>query len=390
MKKIKTESIGAMDAPAHILFMIDQLCEAGGAERVLLNTIRWLPKERFRCSLITFKLDTSLELFRSLPCPHFVYPLRRTYDWNAFRTLSKIREFLLTENVRIVHTFHETADLWGGLVSKIGANRILVSSRRDMGILRRFKHDIAYRMLNPMFDLVLAVSEEVRRFCVQKDHLAPRRVATLYNGLELGVTSRNGADSLRTLLSLNSSTAVIATVGNIRRVKGIDILVETAAIVARQKPNVLFLVIGASSDLEYLRQLKARITDLGVSANVRFWGETTDVAALLRSCDLFFLPSRSEGFSNALIEAMAWSLPCVATNVGGNAEAVADGESGYIIESEDAAGAANRILAVLESRDLARSMGAAGRKIVENRFTAEIMIKQLVGHYERLLADRRN
>jgi glycosyltransferase involved in cell wall biosynthesis len=390
MKKIKTESIGAMDAPAHILFMIDQLCEAGGAERVLLNTIRWLPKERFRCSLITFKLDTSLELFRRLPCPHFVYPLRRTYDWNAFRTLSKIREFLLTENVRIVHTFHETADLWGGLVSKIGANRILVSSRRDMGILRRFKHDIAYRMLNPMFDLVLAVSEEVRRFCVQKDHLAPRRVATLYNGLELGVTSRNGADSLRTLLSLNSSTAVIATVGNIRRVKGIDILVETAAIVARQKPNVLFLVIGASSDLEYLRQLKARITDLGVSANVRFWGETTDVAALLRSCDLFFLPSRSEGFSNALIEAMAWSLPCVATNVGGNAEAVADGESGYIIESEDAAGAANRILAVLESRDLARSMGAAGRKIVENRFTAEIMIKQLVGHYERLLADRRN
>lgn len=390
MKKIKTESIGAMDAPAHILFMIDQLCEAGGAERVLLNTIRWLPKERFRCSLITFKLDTSLELFRSLPCPHFVYPLRRTYDWNAFRTLSKIREFLLTENVRIVHTFHETADLWGGLVSKIGANRILVSSRRDMGILRRFKHDIAYRMLNPMFDLVLAVSEEVRRFCVQKDHLAPRRVATLYNGLELGVTSRNGADSLRTLLSLNSSTAVIATVGNIRRVKGIDILVETAAIVARQKPNVLFLVIGASSDLEYLRQLKARITDLGVSANVRFWGETTDVAALLRSCDLFFLPSRSEGFSNALIEAMAWSLPCVATNVGGNAEAVADGESGYIIESEDAAGAAKRILTVLESRDLARRMGAAGRKIVENRFTAEIMIKQLVGHYERLLADRRN
>jgi glycosyltransferase involved in cell wall biosynthesis len=123
---------------------------------------------------------------------------------------------------------------------------------------------------------------------------------------------------------------------------------------------------------------------------VRFWGETTDVAALLRSCDLFFLPSRSEGFSNALIEAMAWSLPCVATNVGGNAEAVADGESGYIIESEDAAGAAKRILTVLESRDLARRMGAAGRKIVENRFTAEIMIKQLVGHYERLLADRRN
>ena len=54
---------------AHVLFMIDQLCEMGGAERILLNTIRLLPKERYRCSLITFKIDSSLGVFENMPCP---------------------------------------------------------------------------------------------------------------------------------------------------------------------------------------------------------------------------------------------------------------------------------------------------------------------------------
>lgn len=376
----------------HVAYFIDQLCEAGGAERMLLNTIRLLPKDRFRCSLITFKLDSSRELFRSLPCPHFVYPMQRTYDWNAFRTSSTIREFLERENVQIVHTFHETSDLWGGFISKIGGNRILVSSRRDMGILRSKKHDIGYRLMNPMFDFVLTVSEEVRQFCIRKDHLAPQRVATLYNGLELQrVTPRNGLRSLRTLLSVDSNTPLIATVGNIRRVKGIDILVEAAAIVASQRPNALFLVVGPSSDPEYFRQIKARINHLGMASNVHFLGEANDVAALLLYCNIFFLPSRSEGFSNALIEAMACGLPCVATNVGGNGEAVSHGQSGYLIDSEDAESAAARILALLRDPDSAFKMGAAGRKIVEERFTADTMIRQLVGHYERLLVDdRRN
>src|SRR5579859_5851739 len=157
-------------SPIHILYVIDQLCEAGGAERMLLKMIQLLPRERFRCSLITFKIDETLDLFRELPCPRLVLPLGRTYDLNAFQSARKIQKFIRDEEVRIVHTFHETSDLWGGLVSRMKRGPALVSSRRDMGILRSPKHDFGYRMMNPMFDLVLAVSEEVRRFCIQKDH----------------------------------------------------------------------------------------------------------------------------------------------------------------------------------------------------------------------------
>jgi glycosyltransferase involved in cell wall biosynthesis len=376
-------------APVHVLFLIDQLREAGGAERMLLNTIRWLPREHFRCSLITFKIDESLELFKNLPCPHFVFPLRRTYDWNAFQIARKLREFIRKENVQIVHTFHETSDLWAGLIAKMSGDLALVSSRRDMGILRSPKHNVGYRLMNSKFDLVLTVSEEVRRFCIERDHLLPGKVATLWNGLELDrIPPKNGMGTLRSSLGVAVSTPVIATVGHVRRVKGIDVLVETAGIVAKKFPEAVFLIVGRNAESPYSQELATRIQELGIQRNVRFYGETEAISPLLRMCDIFFLPSRSEGFSNALIEAMACSLPCVATRVGGNAEAVEESQSGYLVDNEDAKTAAERIMQLLENPDAAKRMGLAGREIVERKFTANVMIDQLTGHYDRLLAAR--
>src|SRR6202035_213909 len=200
-------------APIHVLFVIDQLCEAGGAERILLNTIRLLPRSRFRCSLVTFKLDATLPLFQSLPCPYVVLPLRKTYDLQALRVGRELREFLRKADVRIVHTFHETSDLWAGLVSKLGGGPLLVSSRRDMGILRSLKHHIGYRLMNSQFDLVTTVSEQVRKFCIEKDQTDSARVVTIYNGLELDkipVCSRLGP--LRAKIGADADTPIVLTV----------------------------------------------------------------------------------------------------------------------------------------------------------------------------------
>jgi glycosyltransferase involved in cell wall biosynthesis len=385
-----TENSASRDTqPVHVLFVIDQLCEAGGAERMLLNTIRLLPRERFRCSLLTFKIDESLELFKHLPCPHLVFPLRNTYNWNALQTALKIREFIRSENVRIVHTFHETSDLWAGLIAKMCGPVSLVSSRRDMGILRSAKHRVGYRLMNAKFDLVLTVSEEVRKFCIETDHLSPDKVMTLWNGLEMEkVPERNGPGSLRSALGVDVSSPIVATVGHVRPVKGIDVLVETAGIVSRIFPKAIFLIIGRNPESSYSRQVAARIGELGLQANVRFFGESEEISSLLNMCDLFFLPSRSEGFSNALIEAMACGLPCVATRVGGNAEAVEEGRSGYLVDNEDAGSAADRIERLLEHPEKAKKMGQAGREIVENKFTAAAMIDRLTQHYERLLVAR--
>jgi len=373
----------------HVLYLIDQLCEMGGAERILLNTIRLLPKDRFRTSLITFRLDPNLPVFADFPCPYQVFPIQRTYGVSGIKAAWKLREFIRGENVSIVHTFFETSDLWGGFISKTAGKISLVSSRRDMGILRSGKHDIAYRFMNPYIDLVTTVSEEVRRFCIQKDNLPPAKVQTLYNGLELEkIQSAPRADNLHSSLGIESSAPLIVTVGHIRRVKGFDVLIEAAARVVPEFPNAVFLIVGRTSDPRHFQELQALISKLGLQANVRFLGETEAIYPLLKVSDVFVLPSRSEGFSNALIEAMACEVPCIATRVGGNPEAIIEGTTGYLFESEDAATGADRIVALLRNPAQARRIGIAGREMVERRFTAEAMIQQLVESYDRLLQGR--
>jgi len=379
------------DSRAHVLFLIDQLCEMGGAERVLLNTIRLLPKERYRCSLITFKIDSRLGIFDSMPCPFYVFPMRRTMNWGGLQTARKLRSFIRSEGVKIVHTFFETSDIWGGFVSKSTRLPVLVSSRRDMGILRSSKHDLGYRLVNPCFDLVLTVSEQVRQFCISKDRLTPQKVQTLYNGLELErIGNGNGHRDLRASFGLDPSSPTIITVGNIRRVKGIDVLVEAAARVLAEFPNATFLVVGRNSEPAHFQEIERRITALGIKGNVRFLGECENVYPLLKMSDVFYLPSRSEGFSNALIEAMACALPCVATRVGGNAEAIEEGRNGYLVTNEDAGAAADRILELLRDPVGAMRMGAAGREVVEKKFTADVMIHRLTQFYDRLLVGDRS
>jgi glycosyltransferase involved in cell wall biosynthesis len=101
------------------------------------------------------------------------------------------------------------------------------------------------------------------------------------------------------------------------------------------------------------------------------------------------LPSRSEGFSNAIVEAMAASLPVVATNVGGNAEAVSDGLSGFIVPPEDPEQLATAIARLLSDPSQAMAMGLAGKKLAAERFTTEAMMNRITAVYEKLLTPTR-
>lgn len=370
-----------------VLFITDQLCAPGGSERTLFRMIEGLSGRGFDCRVVTFKHNSEIELFRRPPCPLTALPLRKTYDLNAIRVAMKIRQLIRAHAVDVVHTFHETSDLWGGAVAKLSSCPVLVSSRRDMGIFRSRKHGIAYRVANPWFDAVLTVSEQVRRYCIQTDGLAPEKVRTVYNGVDLGRIEQMPADNhLRRELGLSERAHVVTTVGNVRRVKGLDILLRAAASVCREAPETFFLVVGKTTEPDYLAELQQLAESMGLRDRVRFAGEREDVPAVLKASNIFCLPSRSEGFSNALIEAMACSLPCVATNVGGNAEAICDGANGFIVNPEQPEALAGRLLGLVREPATAREMGAAARRTVEKQFTFESMIDNLASIYAELAA----
>jgi glycosyltransferase involved in cell wall biosynthesis len=379
-------SKNAGDFP-HVLYVIDQLNQLGGAERVLLEITRRLSQNRFRCSVVAFNVNPDLDALRAFSTPLYNLPLKRTYDFNAAKLAIRLHRLIRAERISIVHTFFETADLWAAPIAKLSGCPILISSRRDMGILRTRKHNLAYPFVNRLFDRVLAVSEEVRSYSIRQDRLSPQRVETLYNGVDMAELDRKAAEgNARQELGLQTGVPVVSTLANIRSIKGIDVLVRAAQRVCVEFPQTIFLVVGRVLEPETMFALQAQVDSLRLTNNFRFTGEMANPFPVLRASNVFCLPSRNEGFSNALIEAMGCGLPCVATRVGGNAEALEEGKNGYLVASEDADPIADRILGLLRDQELAQRLGAAARVTVRERFSMEAMMHRLMGIYDELLA----
>jgi glycosyltransferase involved in cell wall biosynthesis len=366
----------------HVLLVVDQFPKSlGGGERIVLRLAALLPQYGYRVSILTFFIHPeSSVLSAPSPCPIYTLPLQRTYDLTALRAAFELRRFLREQKVRIVQTFFESSDIWAGFVVKTLSSARLVWSRRDMGILRSRKHSLSYRLMAGVPDRVFAVSEQVRRHCIEVDRIDAHRVETIYNGLDLVGPTIAGT------FAKVPGKFLVTTVGNVRHVKGHDLFIRAAAVVVQRFPEALFSIAGEVLEPKYFEELQGLVRELKLSERFHFVGGVTDVRKHLSQADVFVLPSRSEGFSNAIVEAMAGSLPVVATNVGGNAEAVQDGVSGFIVPPEDAAALAEAITELLADRSKAIQMGAAGKRLVAERFTTDAMMKRIATAYANLLA----
>ncbi len=374
---------GKMDrrdaALPHVLLVLDQFPKSlGGGERIALRLAGLLPRYGYRVSILTFFIHPESSVHKTPPpCPVYVLPLQRTYDLKALRGAFALKDFIEEQRVEIVQTFFESSDIWAGFVVKSLTGAKLIWSRRDMGILRTRKHHISYRLMAGLPDRVFAVSEQVRRYSIEVDGVAPERVQTVYNGLDL--------HSRATRRVRAAGQILITTVGNVRRVKGHDVLIQAAASVVRRFPEASFSVAGEVLEPEYFAELQGMVRELNLSGNFQFVGGVTDVPKHLATADIFVLPSRSEGFSNAIVEAMAEALPVVATDVGGNAEAVEDGVNGFIVPAEDSAALAEAICRLAGDAELAERMGLEGKRLAGERFTTEAMMRQITSAYAALL-----
>jgi glycosyltransferase involved in cell wall biosynthesis len=365
----------------HVLLVLDQFPKTlGGGERIVLKIAALLPQYGYRASILTFSVHPESAALNSPPCPIYLLPLQRTYDFKAFQAALRFRQFLRQQKIEIVQTFFESSDLWAGFLTRTLSNSKLVWSRRDMGILRTSKHHLGYRLMANAPHAVFAVSEQVRRHCIEIDRIDPARVQTVYNGLDL-------ADWNTPPRPANSpGKVIVTTVGNIRRVKGHDVFIKAAAAIVPHFPGASFSIAGDVLEPDYFSELQDLVRSLDLSNCFHFVGGITNLREHLSTSDIFVLPSRSEGFSNAIVEAMAASLPVVATNVGGNAEAVEDGVTGSIVPVDDPVALSAAITRLISNPSQAKAMGEAGRNLVMEKFTTEAMMSKIAACYKDLLA----
>ena len=358
-----------------ILYLIDYFHRTGGTEKHLSQLIDGL-SGTFVCAVVVFDMGSNalLDGLRARGVPIVNLPVGREYVPQAAVQAWRLAKLIRRERYDIVQTFHQKADTYGALIAWLAGARHLISSKRDTGEFRKPRHVFVNRRLRWLFDAFIAVAEGVRAAVVARDHLPPARVTTIYNGVDTTrfvVPSAAQRAAARERFGFGGSDFVVGMVARFRPEKNHDIFFAGLQQVLPRIPSLRVLAVGDGPLHATFRQQLAA-SDLG--SRTIFTGAVDDVLACLWALDVGCLtPGSNEGFSNAVIEQMAIGLPMIVTAVGGNAEAVRDGENGYVIAPRDAAALGRAVMALHGDPARAAAMGRASRLRTEQKFSLQRM-----------------
>jgi glycosyltransferase involved in cell wall biosynthesis len=348
--------------------------EPGGTERQMTELVRRLDPARWEVHLACFKatgqwFERAAERAVSVaefPVTSFMRASVGRHIWD-FARWCRTRRIAVVQATEIYsNIFALPAAAVGRVAVRIGSRRGLNSDRsRAQVALQR----AAYRAATKVIANSRASADQLRIEGVPEG-----KISIVPNGLDFGpYGARRKRPALRS----------IAVVANLRWLKGHDVLIDASVEILRHVPDARFELIGDGPERA---SLVARAAARGVDHAFTFTGHSTNVPARLAETDIFVLPSRTESFPNAVLEAMAAGLPVVASGVGGILELVEDGRTGWLVPPGDAQALAARVMQVIARPADAARIGAAARAEVFARFSFERMVAAFDGIYLTELA----
>lgn len=363
------------------------LLATGGTQRHLQQVLALLDRSRFDPHVYTLKPGGEVEAeLQAAGVP--VTCLRvgtRLGSPRSVMTILRTARRLRRERVAIVHGYQWRPALVGSLVGRLAGAPLLLASKRSLtGSDTRARH--AWRRIARRVDTILVNADALR---VEGESQGMRaRWALLQNGIDADrFRVPPPAAASRAAMGLDPVRAVVGTVGRLEHRKGQDqLLAALARMQARAgtaAPQLLLVGDGPTRSA-----LERQAAELGVARDVRFAGNLADVRPALAAMDVFVLPSREEGMSNALMEAMVAERPVVATAVGGNGELVTHDGTGVLVAPGDVDAMAHEVLMLLESPSRAARLTAAARAFVTSRFGAPARVAELERLYQERLEAR--
>lgn len=372
-----------------ILYITDAFYKLAGAERNLLEVVTRLNPHKYRPVVICFEGGEIVELLRNRGIEVIVLNLKKIYTIRAIIKALGIFKLIKQRNVKIIVTYHESSDFFGGIIAKLAGVPVIISSRRDMGYKLNKRHIQFYRIINNLFDKIITVSDAVKDKVYKTQNVPWHKLITIHNGVELEkFYIKIDKDALKKSLRLEKHRPVVGILAALRPIKGHRYFLEAASIILKELPDTYFLIIGWPDDEEYYEELKDFMNKLDIGKNVFFVGGRLDTAEMLSLVDVAVLSSINEGFSNTILEYMAAGKPVVATEAGGTKEAVIHKETGFLVPPCNAEGLASAIELLLRDSDLRIKMEKQGRERVEAYFSITKMMQHIERLYDDLLREK--
>jgi glycosyltransferase involved in cell wall biosynthesis len=346
----------------------------GGAEEHILTLLRGLDRSRFR-PLLVCPPETAAKLSADLPGDVAVVPLRlhRLRDLGAaFRLARLLRE----RRVDILHSHMFYSSLFASPVAWLCGVPVIVETPHVREHWRRGLKStyVVDRLAGRFVDRFIAVSRANARYLVGEKALPADKVVVIENGSDLGRFSRRRepAPDLKPSLGFGPRDPVLLALGRLEPQKGHRVLLQALPLVRREFPRARLVCVGEGGER---RTLEAQAASLQLTEAVRFVGYRSDVEAWLALADVMVLPSFYEGLPLVAIEALAAQRPVVATAVDGTPEVVVHGQTGLTVPAGDPTALAEAITRLLRQPEWARRLALAGRRWVEDRFSAQRQVR---------------
>jgi glycosyltransferase involved in cell wall biosynthesis len=309
-----------------------------------------------------------------------VTPIRYSGDADV-SAIWKIAAIVRNFSPNIVHIHSRRgADVWGAIAARLASNAKIITARRvDDPIKRTLLNRFRY---GPLCDHIVAVSQGIVR-ALEAGGVSRDKISQVYSAIEAQqYQSDVTPDVIRAELGLHAEGAVLAVIAQLIERKGHRFLLAAMAQVLQAFPQTQLLFLGEGALEENLR---ARVSDLGLTERVVFAGYRDDVGRVLQAIDILIHPATMEGFANVAMQAGAAEKPVITTDVGGMPESVADKETGLVVPPQNPNALAEAIISLLADPTRSRAMGAAGKQRVESRFTIEAMVSGTLEIYQQLL-----
>jgi glycosyltransferase involved in cell wall biosynthesis len=359
------------------LFVIDEL-DIGGTEQQILETVRRIDRDRFEPYVCCFRHGAKAREIEALGVPVLHEPKRLKADPGLVLRLAAMMK---RERFDIVQTYLWTANTWARIAARMAGVRWVLASERNVDIWEETYKRVIGRFLARSTDRIIANSEAVRQYLLGRGGLAADKVVTIYNGVNFDrFRTHTDATVRRRELGIADDVVLAGCLARIEPAKDHGTLLQAMALISSRVPKLELVLIGGGSEEE---RLKRMADELGIGPRVHFVGFRTDAAEWLQSVDISVLSSVKEGLSNTVLESMAAGRPVVATDVGGNAEVIVEGETGFLVPSRAPTELGAALAQVASSPEMMASFGAAGRRRADDLFSVDSMVK----HTERLYLD---
>ena len=359
-----------------LLIVIDEL-EPGGAERLVVDYAKNLSKEKYDikvCCLVRGGIFA--EELKKCNIPVIILGKRTRYDVSI---IIKLVHLILREKPDIVHTHKFTANTWGAVAAVISGVPKIFCTEHNVDTWKGNLEFLIDRIRTRFISKDITVSDEVYNFYRTKARIPVNKLLTIYNGIDPDISSVFvNKDKKLKELGISNGKPIVANIGRLVPQKAQHIFLEAIKILKNRGITAEYIFVGDGQIKDDLIRLSKK---LGISGETRFLGFRRDVQEIMKIIDIAVITSIREGFSVALLELMSAGVPVVATDVGGNSEAVVDGETGILVPALSPVAVADAIEKLLINAKIRFDMSKKSKERVNKYFTVNKMIEKTEALY---------